>query len=200
MEAYKHSFREARKVIKDFTLLDLIYMVPKLQLKIQNAVFHVQSSDPKARAAGYNHMYFDNTNINVANLRTYPTDEDLKCAADKAAQEADSLLALLGLVPGQLHCMQKSKTAVLSSIDSWFKMDNLANHNNDIDASESSDDEWSDSVSLSEAQELQNLLDHKEDQTLLRTRKQDEELLNLTCLAMAILADKAIEVYVLLFC
>jgi hypothetical protein len=119
---------------------------------------------------------------------------------DEAVQEADSLLALLGLIPGQLHCMQKSKTAMLPSIDSWFKMDNLANHNNDINASESSDDEWSDSESLSEAQELQNLLDHEEDPTLLRTRKQDEELLNLTCAAMAILADEAIKVYALLFC
>ena len=110
------------------------------------------------------------------------------------------MLALLGLVPGQLRRMQKSKTAMLPSIDSWFKMDNLANHNNDIDASESSDDERSDSESLSEAQELQNLLDHEEDRTLSRTRKQDEELLNLTCAAMAILADEAIKVYALLFC
>ena len=194
-EACEHGFGEARKIVKDFTLLDLIYMVPKLRLKIREAVFHAWGSDPKARAAGYNHTYFDNTDIDIANLGTYPSDEDIKCTADEAAQEADSLLALLGLVPSQLHRMQKSKSAIFPSIDSWFK---LADYDTD-DIDDGSDGEQSDTESLSEAQELQNLLDHEEDRTLSRTRKQDEELLNLTCAAMAILADEAMKVYVLLF-
>jgi hypothetical protein len=194
-EACEHGFGEARKIVKDFTMLDLVYMIPKLRIKIREAVLRARGSDPKARAAGYNHTYFDNTGINPMNLGTYPDDEDIKNIADEAAQEADSLLALLGLVPGQLHRMQKS--TALPSIDSWFKVASSLADNDMDDVIEDNDDSESNTESLSEAQELQNLLDHKEDRTLSRTRKQDEDLLNLTCAAIAIMADEAMRVYVL---
>jgi hypothetical protein len=58
--------------------------------------------------------------------------------------------------------------------------------------SNQSDDELDDE-SLSEAQELQNLLDHEEDKTLSQTHKQGEQLLNLTCTAMAVVADEAMK-------
>ena len=101
-EACEHAFGEARRIVKDFTLLDLIYMIPKLRLKMREAVLNARGSDPKARAAGYNHTYFDNTGVNVPILSSYPTDEDIQVIADQAAEEADSLIALLGLNPSQL--------------------------------------------------------------------------------------------------
>lgn len=39
-EACEHAFGEARQIVKDFTLLDLIYMIPKLRIK---------SSDPTSQ-------------------------------------------------------------------------------------------------------------------------------------------------------
>lgn len=162
-EACEHGFGEARKIVKDFTLLDLIYMIPKLRIKIREAVFRAQASDPKACAAGYNHTYFDNTGINVANLGEYPTDEDIGDIASTASQECDSVLALLGLVPSQLHRMQaqNSTMATLPSIDSWFKPGSTV----DLADSDNVGDE-SDTESLSEAQQLQDLLDREEDKTL----------------------------------
>ena len=195
-EACEHGFGEARKIVKDFTLLDLIYMIPRLRIKIREAVFRAQGSDPKARAAGYNHTYFDNTGINVSNLGAYPADEDIGDIADTAAQEADSVLALLGLVPSQLHRMQAQKSSTvtpLPSIDSWFKPGGTADDADNVDESEGDE---SDTESLSEAQQLQNLLDQEEDKTLSRSKKQEQELLNLTCATMAILADEAMIVYV----
>jgi hypothetical protein len=38
-EACEHGFGEAWKVVKDFTMLDLIYIFPKLHIKICKAVF-----------------------------------------------------------------------------------------------------------------------------------------------------------------
>lgn len=196
-EACEHGFGEARKIVKDFTMLDLIYMIPKLRIKIREAVFRVQGSDPKACAAGYNHTYFDNTGLNSLSLGTYPSDQDIKLIADAAAQETDSILTLLGLVPSQLHRMQKSSTSIsLPSIDSWFKSNAIDNIDGLDDTGDESDDGDSDTDSLSEAQELQRLLDREEDRTLSRSRKQEEELLNLTCVAMALMADEAMKVYV----
>ena len=191
-EACEHGFGEAWKIVKNFTMLDLIYMVPKLHIKIRKAIFQAQGSDPKARAAGYNHTYFDNGGMNVSNLGTYPSDGDIKLIAEVATQETDSLLALLGLVPSQLHRMQKSQKGMLPGIDSWFK----SGDNDFEDSDDGTDDDKSDEESLSEAQELQELLDHEEDRTLSRSRKQEEELLNLTCTAMVVIADEGMIVYV----
>lgn len=182
-EACEHAFGEARRIVKDFTLLDLIYMIPKLRIKIHEAILHARISDPKARAAGYNHTYVDNTGINVAILSVYPSDQDIQVVAENAAQEADSLVALLGLTPSQLHRIrERQPMATLPSITNWFQ-----------EISDFSDDEF-DNESLSEAQELQNLLDNEEDKSLSRTQKQEERLLNLTCAAMAVVADEATKV------
>ena len=75
--------------------------------------------------------------------------------------------ALLGLVPSQLHCMQKSSTSIsLLSIDSWFKSNAIYNIDGLDDTGDESNNGDSDTDSLSEAQELQRLLDHEKDQTL----------------------------------
>ena len=191
-EACEHTFGEARRIVKDFTLLDFIYMIPKLRIKIREAVLHAQGSDPKARAAGYNHTYVDNTGINIPILSVYPSDQDIQDIAEQAAQEADSLIALLGLTPGQLHRIQERQlTAPLPSITSWFHVPDK-----DVDSaslSGLSDDEY-DNEKPSEAQELQNLLDHEENKQLSRTQKQEERLLNLTCAAMAVVADESMKV------
>jgi hypothetical protein len=46
-EACEHVFGEARHVVKDFTYLDFIYMLPKLRVKLHEAVLRGRSSDPK---------------------------------------------------------------------------------------------------------------------------------------------------------
>ena len=97
-EACEHVFGEARHVIKDF-----VYMTPKLRVKLHEAVLRGKSSDPKARASGYSHSYFDHEGLNLLALSTYPSDADIGLASQDAAEEANSLIALLGVNPNSLH-------------------------------------------------------------------------------------------------
>jgi hypothetical protein len=77
-EACEHVFGESRRIVKDFTMLDLLYMVPKLRVKFRAAVLLAKASDSKARAAEYTHTYFDNTGLDVLALSTFPSDDDMK--------------------------------------------------------------------------------------------------------------------------
>ena len=58
-EVIEHVFGLCRQIVKDFTLLDFHYMVPKLFVKLRQAVLSSKVSDGKARASGYNHTYTD---------------------------------------------------------------------------------------------------------------------------------------------
>ncbi|KAF5341928.1 hypothetical protein D9611_001095 [Ephemerocybe angulata] len=96
-EPCEHVFGSARQVVKDFTFLDFIYMIPKLRVKLRQAVLHSQASDGKARAAGYNHTYFDDGGVDFDLLATFPTDDEIEEASCLAAEEAESLVKLLGI-------------------------------------------------------------------------------------------------------
>ncbi|KAJ7670785.1 hypothetical protein DFH06DRAFT_980885 [Mycena polygramma] len=176
----------SRRIVKDFTMLDFLYMIPKLRVKIRAAVLRAKASDPKARAAGYSHTYFDNTGLDILALSTFPTDDDIDCAAAEAAEESDSLIALLGLAPSHLHPGAVSSIPVLPSIDSWYNV-------------VEDEDSASDSGSISEAQQLQDLIDQAEelveDTTARHPRKQTQELLNLTSAALALTADDMIKIH-----
>jgi hypothetical protein len=187
-EACEHVFGESRQVVKDFTLLDFIYMVPKLRIQLRQAILHALASDPKARASGYCHTYFDHSDINLRALATYPTDEEIDEAAREAAQEADSLIALLGVVPGQLHRLQGAAT-VLPSIATLLAGQPEEDDEILLEGSDSDDEE-----SISDARELQNLIDGEEDINISRTRAQDSQMLTLTCAALAITADEMMNV------
>jgi hypothetical protein len=56
-------------------------------------------TDPRATASGYSHTYFDAQGLNVPTLATFPSDDEIDVAAEEAAEEAKSLLALLGIAP-----------------------------------------------------------------------------------------------------
>jgi hypothetical protein len=168
-------------------------MIPKPCIKIHKAILCALGSDPKGRAAGYNHTYVDNTGINIPILSVYPSDQDIQDMAEQAAQEADSLIALLGLTPSQLHRIwERQSMTAFPSITSWFQ----EAPGKDADTASVSDfsDDGLDNKSPSETQELQNLLDNEEDKSLSQTQKQEEQLLNLTCAVMAVVVDEAIKV------
>ncbi|KAJ7242483.1 hypothetical protein C8J57DRAFT_1084298 [Mycena rebaudengoi] len=175
----------ARRIVKDFTMLDFLYMIPKLRIKIRAAVLRAKASDPKARAAGYTHTYFDNTGLDILALSTFPSDEDIDNAAAEAAEESDSLIALLGLAPSKLHAGSIPTLSILPSIDSWYE---------DVDESDG-EDCTSDEESISEAQQLQGLLDKAEDEVAVGTHAKAEELLNLTSAALALSADDMMKIH-----
>jgi hypothetical protein len=119
---------------------------------------------------------------------TYPTDEEINEAAQEAAQEADSLVALLGVVPSQLHRLQGVPAVVLPGFSSLLT--GMAEEDpEDDDISVDSDN------SFCESRDLQKLIDQEEGIQISKTRAQDEQMMNLTCAALAITADEMMNVY-----
>jgi hypothetical protein len=123
-ENCEHTFREAHKIIKDFTMLDFFYMLTKLHMKLHEAVLQSHSADYKAHANCYCHTYVDAADIDLPVLAQFPTDAKIQEAANDAMEECNSLLVLLGidpalvcrnttieppaLAPGKLVCMMTS--------------------------------------------------------------------------------------------
>jgi len=104
--------------------------------------------------------------IDLTTLAIFPSDEEIQRIAIDAAQEADSLVKLLGVNPKQLwHCRAANLIPMLPGINMWFNLDA-----GDESLSEDCD----------EAQELQNLI--------------DQHLLALTCASLAATTDDMIKV------
>ncbi|KAJ7504710.1 hypothetical protein B0H11DRAFT_1709383 [Mycena galericulata] len=98
-----HTFGDSRDIVKDFAFLDFIFFVPKLRITMREAVLSGKASNSKAAAQGYTHTYFDTVGADLAKLATYPSNEDIEQASEEAAAKCESLIALLGITPGQLH-------------------------------------------------------------------------------------------------
>ena len=198
-EPCEHVFGEARFQVKDFTMLDFYYMYPKLGIKLREAVLRGRSSDPKARANGYCHKYFDTRGLDLLALATFPSDDEIRCMADEAAQEAESLVKLLGVNPAQLlRPAAGSSQTMLPSIFAWYEN---PVHNTDKDADTDVDSEdvdesiyGDDSDEDNDADELQTLVQAEEHSLASRTNKQDNELLALTCASLAVTAEDLIKV------
>ncbi|KAJ6615754.1 hypothetical protein B0H10DRAFT_2220087 [Mycena sp. CBHHK59/15] len=91
-EPCEHTFGNSRKIVKDFTFLDFIFMIAKLRVTMRQAVLAAKSSNPKARAEGYSHTYYDNRGVNLLNLAVYPSDTEIAAAAELAAAESEALI------------------------------------------------------------------------------------------------------------
>ncbi|KAK7684416.1 hypothetical protein QCA50_012363 [Cerrena zonata] len=102
-EPCEHVFGSARQIVKDFTMLDFYYMAQKLHVKIRETTTLAQSADPRTRATGYNHTYFDTRDMDLSMLSTFPSDEDLPSITMAAMEEAESIIGFLGLAPSCLH-------------------------------------------------------------------------------------------------
>ncbi|KAF8797488.1 hypothetical protein BYT27DRAFT_7237241 [Phlegmacium glaucopus] len=180
-EACEHVFGEARHIVKDFTFLDFIYMIPKLRIKLHHSALRGKSSDPKARAAGYSHTYFDHEGLDLLTLSTYPTDSEIQSLAQDAAQEAN-------ISVDTLHRNHNQNLPWLPSIDSWASKTSDSDGSDELSlnsALESGDDEES------EAQKLQDILNQEEDSPISRSNRIDTICLNLTSAALAVSADDA---------
>lgn len=138
-EQCEHIFGEARQIVTDFCFLDFIYMIPKLRVTIREAMLHTRT-DPRATASGYTHTYFDARGLDIPVLATFPSDDEINAAAEEAAEEVESLLALLGISPKQLQEVQL--VAKLPSIN-FFQVDEDGYEGDDV---------------ISEAEQLQDLI------------------------------------------
>ncbi|KAI0363681.1 hypothetical protein BV20DRAFT_957785 [Pilatotrama ljubarskyi] len=110
-------------VIKDFTYLDFLYLVPKLHALLRSLIKLSHTSDPRARAAGYAHTYFDTDDADLATLARFPTDAEIHQAAKDAWEEAESIFALLGVAPSDFIHLDSAAPGAevhLPSISAWF--------------------------------------------------------------------------------
>ena len=96
-EICEHIFAECRKLVKDFTHLDFLYMVPRLHTLIRAASLFSKGTDPKAQAMGYSHSHLDPENARIESLASYPTDGEIAIAVNESWEEAVTLLGLLGI-------------------------------------------------------------------------------------------------------
>ncbi len=119
-EACEHLFGMARQITQEFTMMDFVHMLPKLAVKVREATLRGRqaSSDMKAQAAGYNHTYLDSHDIDLFALASFPSVTHIQGIAAEAAEEASSLIALLGILPDAL--IGGSIKNPLPPITSWI--------------------------------------------------------------------------------
>ena len=115
-EICKHVFGLCRQIIKDFTMLDFYYMIPKLFIRLREHSLFSKFSDGKERASGYSHTYTDNRDVDLVALSLYPSDEEINDATKTAYEEAENLWTLLG-APSSAPRIPSIR---LPSIRAWF--------------------------------------------------------------------------------
>ena len=191
-EACEHVFGECRKLIKDFTFLDFIYMIPKLTTLIRNAVRLGHTSNPRVRASGYAHTYVDAEDCDLAQLSIFPTDEEIQMATNEAWVEADTLFTMLGPAPEQFMqpaskpttSTQLTPNTYVPPIASWFSEGedpvlDFGDCASDTSSEWSNESEWSDNGAL-----LRQLNESFENEHS-RSQTADERILALSCAATA---------------
>jgi hypothetical protein len=122
----EHAFGSARQIVAEFSLLDFIYMVPKLDLLISRN-FN-PNADPRARAAGYYHSWQDIEGFS-SDASNYPSDEEIADIMGDAWKQACSLCSILGFsaddaLPNPYSfTLPPFKNMVLNDFDEAFFVD-----------------------------------------------------------------------------
>ncbi|OSC97162.1 hypothetical protein PYCCODRAFT_1377732 [Trametes coccinea BRFM310] len=99
-ETCEHFFGCARKIQKDFTFVEWILMIPKISALMAGELrSKMKGAQAKAASSrfGYHHSYFDSRGVDLANLATFPSDDDIEALIRVAHVEAQSLLGILGI-------------------------------------------------------------------------------------------------------
>lgn len=118
-EVCEHVFGICRQLIKDFTMLDFQYMIPKLYVRLrEHSRSHDRDSETgKATASGYNHTYADYRGLDLAALSMFSSrDEIAKKLTPRALQEAKGLLEALGV---DIDALRRQPSA-FPSASTWF--------------------------------------------------------------------------------
>ncbi|KAH9938784.1 uncharacterized protein BXZ73DRAFT_23422, partial [Epithele typhae] len=205
-EACEHSFGLARQNVKDFTAMDFYYMIKHIQIKQAEAFRLGQTTDPHARASGYNHTYVDSRDVDLCALATYPDDDAIQKAADEAFAEAESLVVLLGIAPSEAHFPRPSTSTrtsgpVPNSLSDLLNVPPSGHHvsseENVVDSTEelaTADSE----ESVDSANELQAALDREESAgtNMKRSSQEEDGVENVMLAAVSVAVDDMCKVYV----
>lgn len=96
-EICEHVFAECRKLIKDFTHLNFLFMTVRLHTLLRVSLALSRGTDPKARANGYSHSYLDPETARIESLAVFPSDKEIEALAGHAWDDAVTLLSLTGI-------------------------------------------------------------------------------------------------------
>jgi hypothetical protein len=134
MEGCEHIFGLAHQLVKDFTYLDFVHMIPKLSVKVREALLssRIWRSENMCAASGYHHTYLDSSvNIDIQALSHFPSHTQLNTIATEALEEAEGLIGLLGIVPDSLF---HSTSHPRPPIWNWFpEFDDISSDEEDHD-------------------------------------------------------------------
>jgi hypothetical protein len=87
-------------MVPDFTMLDVLRLVPKLRVRLMAACREKQTrADFQRTASGYSHFYLDSDGVDIAALLRFPHDDEIFSAVKGGHEEARTLWALLGYFP-----------------------------------------------------------------------------------------------------
>ena len=103
IEICEHVFAECRKLIKDFTHLNFLFMTVRLHTLLRASLALSRGTDPKARANGYSHAYLDPETAQIESLAIFPSDEEIEITAGQAWEEAVGLLSLVGIASDDIN-------------------------------------------------------------------------------------------------
>ena len=107
-ESNEHVFGLMRSLISDFTMLDVLRMVPKLTVRLQAACRSRHQQFGKT-AAGYSHTYFQHDDAPPHSFTQFPSDQTIDSLAKVAYDEATYLWSLLGYDPCDVPTEPKSQ-------------------------------------------------------------------------------------------
>ncbi|KAF4580332.1 hypothetical protein EYR38_003228 [Pleurotus pulmonarius] len=100
-EANKHIFGLMRSTLPEFTIVDAIQMIPKLDVRLMAACQReIDTSDLRRGGAGYTHGHFDGSGVNLDTLSSFPSHEVFKHLAGIAWIEANAIWEVLGYFRG----------------------------------------------------------------------------------------------------
>ena len=139
-ETNEHVFGFIRDLVPDFTMLDVLRLVPKLGVRLMAACKRKNKADFRRAAAGYSHTYSEANDADMHFLTIFPTDAEIASASQTAFDESTMLWELLGYYP---------TSSPAADIPSPIE--------NDVELSDEEDNVDDDEIS--DRRELQNALD-----------------------------------------
>lgn len=163
-EVNEHFFGTARRINKDFSFWELLMMMPKMSLLMDNDIRSRGRDQAKATAhrAGYHHTWFDSRDLDYSNLATYPSDDEINFEIlPNAFDEADQLLQALGIPVAKSTRAESSYTpgptapSTAHHDENWFEEDGLEEDVEDGLAADVPDKDGGDPASLLETMLLE---------------------------------------------
>ncbi|KAF4599335.1 hypothetical protein EYR40_006427 [Pleurotus pulmonarius] len=107
-EANEHVFGLLRSMIPEFTVVDAIQVIPKLDIRLMAACSRkIDLSKLRRGGAGYAHSHFDGSGTDMATLSQFPLQDVFRQVAGTAWIEANAIWEVLGYFRGSTPSLSR---------------------------------------------------------------------------------------------